>query len=224
LSTGPVQFPRVYDLAKQCADTLGIAVPTVYIRNNPTINAATFGTNDDSFILVHSALVDHFSDEELLSVIGHECGHIHNDHVVYLTAMHYLRTMAISLVRWAVAPAMLALNSWSRRAEITCDRAGLLCSRDLSVSTRALAKLALGSNKLYEKLNLEAFLAQYDEGQQGVGRYTEMAASHPWLPKRVKALHAFSDTQLYREHIGLKGGISMDEVDRQVHDVIKVLG
>ena len=52
------------------------------------MNAMTFGTNDDAFILVHSALVDHFDDEELLSVIGHECGHIHNDHVVYLTTLH----------------------------------------------------------------------------------------------------------------------------------------
>ena len=88
VKVGPKQFPRIHDLTKHCADTLGIGTPTVYIRNNPTLNAFTYGTNDDAFILVHSALVDHFSDEELLNVIGHECGHIHNDHVVYLTTLH----------------------------------------------------------------------------------------------------------------------------------------
>lgn len=223
VKVGPNQFPRVYELTKKCSDTLGIAVPTVYIRNNPTINAGTYGTNDDSFILIHSALIDHFSDEELLCVIGHECGHIHNSHVVYLTAMHFLRSMATTVVRWAMAPALVALNSWSRRAEVTCDRAGLLCSRDLDVSTRALAKLALGSSKLYEQLNLEAFLDQYDEGQDGIGRYTEVTASHPWLPKRVKALRVFADSELYRTHIGDKGGITMDDVDTKVHGIIKVL-
>ena len=223
VKVGPKQFPRVHDIAKQSAATLGIAPPTVYIRNNPTMNAGTYGTNDDSFILVHSALIDHFSDDELLSVLGHECGHIHNNHVVYLTAMHFLRTMATTVFRWAMAPALVALNSWSRRAEVTCDRAGLLCSRDLDVSTRALAKLALGSSKLYKQLNLEAFLEQYDEGQDGIGRYTEVVASHPWLPKRVKALRVFAESELYRTHIGDKGGVAMDDVDAKVHDIIKVL-
>jgi Zn-dependent protease with chaperone function len=137
--------------------------------------------------------------------------------------MHYLKTMAGAVVRWAVAPAMLALNGWSRRAEITCDRAGLLCSRDLDVSIGALAKLALGSTKLYDDFNLEAYIAQYDEGQQGIGRFKEILASHPWLPKRVKALQVFAGSQLYREHIGETGGDSIESVDEQVHAIIKVL-
>ncbi len=224
VKVGPKQFPRVHEITAHCADTLGIAPPAVYIRNNPNLNAMTYGTNDDAFVLIHSALVDHFSDEELLSVIGHECGHIHNDHVVYLTAMHYLKTMAGAFVRWAVAPAMLALSGWSRRAEITCDRAGMLCSRDLDVSTRALAKLALGSTKLYEEFNLEAYIDQYEEGREGIGRITEITASHPWLPKRVKALRVFANSRLYREHTGESGGEDMESVDAEVHSIIKVLG
>lgn len=223
VKVGPRQFPRVHEIATHCADTLGIAPPALYIRNNPTINAMTYGTNDDAFVLIHSALVDHFSDEELLTVIGHECGHIHNDHVVYLTAMHYLKTMAGAVVRWAVAPAMLALSGWSRRAEITCDRAGLLCSRDVEVSTRALAKLALGSTKLYDEFNLDAYIDQYEEGLEGIGRIKEIMASHPWLPKRVKALRVFAGSQLYRHHIGESGGADMETVDADVHAIIKVL-
>jgi Zn-dependent protease with chaperone function len=224
VKVGPRQFPRVHALATSCADTLGIPVPTLYVVNRFSLNAATYGTNEDSFILLHSALVDHLSDEELCSVIGHECGHIHNSHVVYLTAMHYLRVMASAFVRWAVTPAMLALHAWSRRAEITCDRAGLLCTRDLDVSTRALAKLALGSTKLYAELDLEVFLEQYEEARDGVGKVAEVWADHPWLPKRVKALRLFADSRLYREHVGRSGGTSMEQVDEHVHEIIKVLG
>lgn len=225
VKVGPQQFPRIHALAQECADTLGIEVPTVYIRNNPTLNAFTYGTNDDAFILIHSALVDHLTDDELMSVIGHECGHIHNDHVVYLTTLHYLRVMAQRFVPiWVMQPALYALSAWSRRAEVTCDRAGLLCCKSLETSTTALAKLALGSTKLYEELNLEAFLEQYEEGQNSVGKFTEATASHPWLPKRIKALRKFAESELYRKHVGEDGGLSMDQVDNEVHGIIKVVG
>jgi Zn-dependent protease with chaperone function len=225
VKVGPNQFPRVHGIASECAQTLGVAVPTVYIVNSPVLNAATYGTNDDSFIMVHSALVDHFSDEELRNVIGHETGHIHNSHVVYLTAMHYLRIMAMRLLGPLVEPAVIALSSWSRRAEVTCDRAGMLCCKSLETATRTLAKLALGSTKLYAELNMEAFLAQYEEGKEGVGRYRELFASHPYLPKRVMALRTFAESELYKKHIGQEGpGLSMEEVDEKVHGIIKVIG
>ncbi|MBL9022563.1 MAG: M48 family metallopeptidase [Myxococcales bacterium] len=225
VKVGPRQFPRVHALAARCADTLGIATPTVYIVNSPVMNAATFGTNDDSVIMVHSALIDHFKDDELMSVLGHECGHIHNNHVVYLTALHYLRFIASAVTRWLMAPAEMALMSWLRRAEITSDRAGLLCCKDLDVSTKALTKLALGSSKLYDELNMEAFIDQYDEMKESVGKYSEVRLSHPVLPKRVIALRHFADSELYRRHAAKgDGGISMEEVDDKVHEIIKVWG
>ena len=225
VKVGPRQFPRVHKLAERCAETLGISTPTIYIVNSPVMNAATFGTNDDSVIMVHSALIDHFSDDELLSVIGHECGHIHNSHVVYLTALHYLRYMAGAVYRMLLAPAEVALAGWMRRAEITCDRAGLLCCKDLETSTRALTKLALGSAKLYSELNMEAFIEQYEEAKYDVGRFSEIRATHPWLPKRVIALRQFAESELYRKHAKLgEGGLSMEEIDQKVSEVIKVVG
>ncbi|MFT3775488.1 MAG: M48 family metallopeptidase [Minicystis sp.] len=222
---GPNQFPRVHKLVQQCAETLGITPPTLYITNSPVMNAMTFGTNDDSFIIVHSALIDYFTDEELLSVIGHEAGHIHNNHVVYLTALYYLRNMASIFLKWVVYPAEIALSGWMRRAEITCDRAGLLCCKDVDVSRRALAKLALGSTKLHGELNVEAFADQYEEGRDGVGRYAEITASHPWIAKRLKALKVFSETELYRRHAGFgEGGLTVDQADDKVHEIIKVIG
>jgi Zn-dependent protease with chaperone function len=216
------QFPRIEALVRQCAETLHIATPTVYIVNNPSLNAATYGTNEDSFIMVHSALVDHYSDEELLTVLGHECGHIHNSHVVYLTALHYLTHMASIFVKWIVQPALLSLKAWSRRAEITCDRAGMLCSKDALTSQRSLTKLALGSRKLYEEFNLDAFLEQYDEGKDGVGKYMEAFASHPWLPKRVLSMRVFAESALYRKAAGLgDNGLTMTEVDDRVRGLLK---
>ena len=216
------QFPRIHRITQQCADTLHIPAPTVYLVPSPVLNAATYGTNEDSFIMIHSALASSYTDEELLTVIGHECGHIHNSHVVYLTALHYLKSVASVFVRWIVEPAVVALNAWSRRAEITCDRAGMLCSKNTDVSSRALTKLVLGSRKLYEEFNLDAFLEQYEEGKEGLGKYMEVFATHPWLPKRVLAMRVFSESQLFRQAAGLgPEGLSMTEIDDRVKALLK---
>lgn len=216
------QFPRIASLTKTCADTLGIAPPQVYIVSSPHLNAATYGTNEESFIMVHSALVDHYKDEELLTVLGHECGHIHNNHVVYLTTLSFLTQFAGIFLQWFAYPAVLALRAWARRAEITCDRAGMLCSKDAVVSSRALTKLVLGSKKLYEEFNLDAFLEQYEESKDSVGRYMEAFATHPWLPKRVLAMRIFAESELYRRNAGLEvNGLTMKEVDDRVKALLK---
>jgi Zn-dependent protease with chaperone function len=227
VKVGERQFPRIHALAKTASETLDIATPRVFVVNDPRFNAATYGTNDDSFVIVHSALVDHYSDAELLTVIGHECGHIHNAHVAYLTALHYLTSMAGFFVPWVLQPALIALRAWSRRAEITCDRAGMLVSRDTIASERAIAKLAVGSARLYEEFDIEAFLEQHEESSRGMGKYMEVFSTHPWLPKRLLAMRVFGESRLYRGHVspdprgGISPGLTMGEVDDRVASLLK---
>jgi Zn-dependent protease with chaperone function len=222
VKVGDRQFPRIYGITKRACDTLQIPMPQVFVVNNPVFNAGTLGTNDDSFIVVHSSLVDQYSDEELLTVIGHECGHIHNSHVAYLTALHYLTYMAGMFLPWILQPALVALRTWSRRAEITCDRAGMLVALDQQAAERAITKLAVGSRKLYEEFNLDAFLEQHEEGSQGIGKFMEVFATHPWLPKRVLAMRVFGESQLYRKAVGRPAtGLSMSEVDSRVAALLK---
>jgi Zn-dependent protease with chaperone function len=130
--------------------------------------------------------------------------------------------MAGVFVRWAVEPALVALRAWSRRAEITSDRAGMLCGKSEIVAMRSLTKLALGSKKLYEEFNLEAFLEQYEEGKDGMGKYMEVFATHPWLPKRVLAMRVFAESELYRKAAGVgTAGLAMTEVDDRVRALLK---
>jgi Zn-dependent protease with chaperone function len=220
-----LQFPRIYAIVARCAATLHIPVPAVYIAPDVgSLNAHTLGTEEDSYIVLNSALVDHLDDGELTFVIGHECGHIHNSHVVFTTALHYLTSAAAFYVRWIVQPAILALRAWSRRAEITCDRAGLMCTKDLTVATSALVKLALGSSKLSKDFHIEEYLKQSDEGRKGAGRFAEMFRSHPYVPKRIEAMRVFAETVLYRRHAGLgEGGVPAQEADLKVAKIVSVL-
>jgi hypothetical protein len=80
-----------------------------------------------------------------------------------------------------------------------------------------LTKLALGSQRLYDEFNIEAFIDQYQEGKDGMGKYMEAFATHPWLPKRVLSMRTFSESALYRQAAGIgSGGLTMKEVDDKV--------
>jgi Zn-dependent protease with chaperone function len=217
------QFPQLHDTVVECAETLDIPVPAVYVSQSPVINAFTFGTHDESYIVVKSGLVDKFSEAEVKFVIGHECGHIQNSHVVYQTAASFMAQGIGVYVKWASLPASMALNAWSRRAEITCDRAGLLCCKDEEVALMSLMKLAIGSEKLFDEVDIEEYLGQLGELQEGVGRFQELFARHPYLPKRVQALRLFAQSSYFQALTGERGGRPLDEVDREVEELISVI-
>ena len=100
----------------------------------------------------------------------------------------------------------------------------MLVSKDQAAAERAITKRAVGSRKLYEEFNLEAFLEQHEEGSQGIGKYMEVFATHPWLPKRVLAMRVFGESQLFQKAIGdegAAGGLTMSEVDNRVAALLK---
>jgi len=98
----------------------------------------------------------------------------------------------------------------------------MLVSKDQSAAERAITKLAVGSRRLYEEFNVDAFLEQHEEGSQGIGKYMEVFATHPWLPKRVLAMRVFGESALYHKASGaLAGGLTMNEVDSRVAALLK---
>ena len=231
VKVSPQQFPKIDALVEQASKALHIPRPTVYIAPQlGELNAHTFGTDEDAYIVMNGALVDHLTESELLFVLGHECGHIQNNHVVLTTALYYLMNAANRFLAWIVTPATMALSAWSRRAEITCDRAGLICARNLDTAEAVLLKLALGSKKLYDQLNVEAFLDQLrqstkEAGRGGglsdkIGKLTELFHDHPYVPRRIEALRIFAESHYYKALTGGTGGLTQAEVDGKVGEVL----
>jgi hypothetical protein len=133
---------RVHAAVERCAERLHLPAPTTYVAvGDRTRWARTLGTEDEVYIVISGALAEDLTDAELVDAVGRELGRIQNQHVLPATALFHLEHFAARYVRWIVAPALGALRGWARRAEITVDRAGLLCTRDLDVSSAALRKL-----------------------------------------------------------------------------------
>jgi Zn-dependent protease with chaperone function len=225
------QFPRLHALLERCVEALQIDSPALYVSPSlAPLDAHTLGTSDEAAIVLGSGLVDAFSDDELVSVIGHGCGHIQNNHTAYLTTLYLLDKAGSFVVRWAARPAVLGLRSWARRAEITCDRASLLCTRNLGTTITTLVKRALGNRKLWSEVDVDEYLRQLDESQSaGPGRFEELLTANPYLPKRVKALRLFAETTYFRSVIGVPAtaeapGTTKEECDAQVSELLAVLG
>jgi Zn-dependent protease with chaperone function len=90
---------------------------------------------------------------------------------------------------------------WSRKAEYTCDRGGLIASADLNASITALIKLSVGEH-LFKQLNLSALLSQREALDSDIfSRLSEKMSTHPYIIKRIVELFRFHDSELYSKFV-----------------------
>ena len=178
------QCPDLYAKLQVACTTLGVDMPELFVQQSPIPNAFTGGVKRPVIVL-YSALLERLTDEEVLAVVSHEVGHIHAEHVLYLTAARLIELAANAAI--VAAPlAMLikqlmsltmryALLAWARRAELSCDRAALLVTQDPHVVGRTMMKLAGGT--FASKVDYELFLEQGRDFQKN---YDEKALDRFW--------------------------------------------
>jgi Zn-dependent protease with chaperone function len=160
------QFPRIHRLYTEAGTTLDVReLPELFVINNPLWNAVTIGM-DKPFIVLNSALLQGLDDEETRFVLGHELGHAQSGHALYQSLLLWLMRLSGAL-NWMPIGALglrailAALHEWSRKAELSGDRAGLLAVQDPAVALRVEMKLASGGQ--LSELDTTAFLAQGTE-------------------------------------------------------------
>lgn len=217
------QYPRVFEAAKVAGNALRVRVPVIFAAPSSSLKVKVLGTEDAPHLIVNLELAEKLDDTELVAAIAHELAHVQNGHILYTTALHYLNTSAAFFVRWVIQPAIMTLQAWSRRAEITCDRASLLAVRDLDKTLHSIVRLELGLDK-GSAFNAEEYLRALPDVKKGIGRYAELFRSHPYVPKRVQALRLFAGSALYAHVSGddPTGKPSLADVDKQVSELISV--
>ncbi len=201
-------FPRMYRNLKWGCQILGVEEPEMYVTVDPVPNAFTYG-HTKPFITLTSGLVDMLDDEERFFVIAHELGHIKAGHVLYsLVARNVAALMAVIGQATLGIGALLgqglafALLEWYRKAELTADRAGLLCVQDMDPCIRTFMKTAGGARSLFEEMDQEAFLEQihaYEEADRSdLNRAYKflltLSRTHPFSILRAKELDIWHNT------------------------------
>ncbi len=195
---GQEQLPHVWVLQRQVYNALDMErVPDLYLTQFPVANAYAIGTKQP-IVIVNSEIIRLLDDEGRRVVLAHEAAHVHSDHVMYRTALLILLMIGSSarLPIFAGLPLLairLALLEWSRAAELSCDRAAALVTRDPQAVCRALMTISAG--EAADMLNLDAFIVQgmeYSETGTGLERLTrlmqDLNVTHPMPVRRVRML------------------------------------
>jgi Zn-dependent protease with chaperone function len=166
---GPTQFPRLWHLHTEVTTTFDWSeVPELYVSQTPFFNAGAYGI-DKPFIVIHSAAVELLDDDELRVLLSHELGHVLSGHALYRTIAAILALISLGalpvLASLAVLPVRLAFLEWSRKSELSSDRAGLLGGQDIVVAQRLDMKMAGGGrgDGFAGQLNVDAFMQQAHE-------------------------------------------------------------
>lgn len=163
---GPKQYRTLHDILRESCAVLDMPEPELYVTSNPFPNAWTSGV-ERPYITIRSSMIDTLTDEQLFHLMGHELGHIKAGHTLYKSVASVLAPLleligrrTLGLGDAASIALVLAMAEWSRQAEITADRAGLLVSQSLDTSIDANLALCAGPNRLSHEMSREAFMDQ----------------------------------------------------------------
>ena len=199
------QFPRLKGLYEDVLRTLDSPKDyPLFVSQTPIVNAGAWGM-DEPFIVLNSGTVALLDDQQLAYIMGHELGHILSDHVLYKTMtalLLQLAQMGFPIVGLAARVVLVALLEWSRKSELSCDRAGLLSVQDPEVVMRTMLKMAGGGED--EETNLQEFIVQAEEYQVGgdvadqVFKILNLIGStHPFWTLRVSELRTWIEAGDY---------------------------
>jgi Zn-dependent protease with chaperone function len=166
---GPEQFPRAWAIHVEVCSTFDWPrIPELYITQTPIFNAGAYGV-DEPFVVLNSAALEMLNEEEIRALIAHEMGHVVSGHAFYRTIAAILALVSLGslpfLAGLAILPVKLAFLEWSRKSELSSDRAGLLGGQDVIASQQLLMKMAGGGREIgfNDQMNVQAFMAQAHE-------------------------------------------------------------
>ena len=140
-------------------------------------------------------------------MIAHELGHAVSGHAVYQTLLQRLIQLsgvlsAMPLGGLGLRAIMAALYEWSRKAELSADRAGLLATQDPAAALRVHMKLASGGH--LDDLDTTSFFAQgaeYDDGGDLRDSVLKLLLienrTHPFAVVRASELRRWVDSGEY---------------------------
>ena len=133
---GSLKYPEVYEIAKKCAERLELNLPTIFVRDDIDKKIIYSIASDiiEPCIVITKALIEMCTAEEIQVLIGSECGRIQNHHCTYNLAYKYFNADNRGFIpveqsyKQPVSKQLIyTLAQWVKLADVTADRAGMIC-------------------------------------------------------------------------------------------------
>lgn len=211
------QLPEIYELAVHAARCLSMRhMPVVYLSGERPWETMTFGSEEQSFIVIGSALAASFRSSEMLFILAREMGRIVAGHTLWRTVIRFLvgelnpragmlrggLTGLLDPTKWLEGAIELPLLGWARQAEITADRAGLLAVGNEEIARRTLMAWSLKAPNIPPRINLQAWIQQQEEDafDQGMQLSEMFSSATPYIARRLKLLSTYAQEPQYLAH------------------------
>jgi tellurite resistance protein len=226
LRLAPGMAPSVFRCIERCKEKLGLKSKIdIYVAQNPMMNAFCYPPHEGCiYILVTSALLEKLNEDELTFVIGHEIGHYLYKHNLLSPNLIHEKLGAY------LSPAeSIKLFSWSRNAELSADRIGLICCGSYHSACMANFKISSGIASDVLSFSIDAYLHQYEDFEKelasGTSSMEDFYSSHPINPMRVVALDIFSKSVTFVEkfNTGSVAELSEKEMERKIDGFMKLM-
>jgi hypothetical protein len=173
-------------------------MPDVYVSGDSMWNTYTFGSDKSSFIVLGTAILTNFHDDDLLFVLAREMGHCRAGHALWKTVIRFIAgdisghtgvlaggiLNAISPTKLIGGALEMPLMAWSRQSEVTADRAGLLAIGDVALARRVLLTWSIRSATLMKQVNIEEWMKQEDASADQLTHISEMTMSSTMYTSR----------------------------------------
>ena len=183
------QFEHVYAVVEECARTIGVAPPHVFVRDDPFVPIVAIGTGEPYALVLSATWIELFTPDELRFVVGRELAHI--------AAGHTKLTSLLSANGRENAVVAVAFGAWLRAIEYTADRAGLLCCGSLNAAISAIAVSTF--QHVGRKIDLHTFAEQRRElDAEPALRMGEWLTATPYATNRIARLAAFARDPLFQ--------------------------
>lgn len=178
------QFPDIYEILIDNSNELSIKPPSVFVNQDPYLNAYTIGFFKPYSIVLSSALIEVLDKDELDFVIGHEMGHIKFGHAKYLSLISPIG-QDVPFVSWLYA-------GWQRKSEYSADRVGYMLIKKIKPAITAMIKITVGA-KLARLVDIDELIKQLQESERGlINKSSEIILTHPYTTKRIRSLVQYS--------------------------------
>ena len=193
------QMPSLAKLFEECARRVQPPLVQGFVAQSPLLNAYAFGFSSPQAIVLYSGLVEHLDEDELRFVIGHEMGHVAFGHTrVNSTIGGLAGVPGIPFISEIISVAFLA---WSRCAEFSSDRAGLIACGRLDKAQSAMVKLMIGP-KLASMISVAELEKQADDlSFNPLGWLGQLGQRHPFSVFRLREQRKFAESEAYRNTI-----------------------
>lgn len=170
---------------------------TLYFRYSDAIGANAFALPSGDLLLTDEIVNLAASDDELLSVMAHEMGHIHYRHIMrrlvqesLLVFMVTVLTGDISMVSSIVlsAPGLLLEMAYSREFEREADQYALAFLQQQQIDTVSFSNMMLRLERVSQHRN-DLFNSRSSQGQgkdnRLADRFRHYLSSHPDTRQRI---------------------------------------